>query len=54
MVEVHEKIAKIAKGKTKINAAGQKIEEEWLTVTGDNLKEVKEIFDERWGEKCSK
>ena len=51
MVETCEKIAKISKGRTKVNLAGQKVEEEWLTVTGDNLKEVQEVFEKHWDEK---
>jgi len=41
---------KIARGKTSKAPNGMKLEEEWLTVEGENMKEVKEAFDERWKE----
>jgi RNA:NAD 2'-phosphotransferase (TPT1/KptA family) len=54
MTETTEKICKIAKGFTKVNSIGQKIEERYLTVTGDNLKEVAEEFDKRWDNETQK
>jgi hypothetical protein len=46
-IETSEKSAKISKGITK-RLNGIIIEERYLTVTGDKLKEVSKEFDERW------
>lgn len=39
---------RISRGKTKRAPTGMKLEEEWLTVEGESMKEVSEEFDKRW------
>lgn len=48
MVDKNKPRCRISKGESERTPEGMKFKDKWLTVEGDNLEEIKEIFDEMW------
>ena len=48
--EPENKIVLISKKIKKLTLSGQSFDEKELSVQGDNLKEIKKVFDEEWKE----
>lgn len=48
MVDKNKPRCKISKGESERNPEGMKFNDKQLTVEGDDLEEVKKVFDEIW------
>ena len=51
MAEKIKPKCRISKGESVRSPEGIKFDDKWLNVEGDNLEEVKKIFNEEWDKK---